>query len=171
MQRRISNKIQLGDTLNPVLDYSGVPAVGDEANFKNIYGKIDKIGAFWKSEKADESLARYILNLFPVTRQNQVAGTNPRKVFASVTYLDKKNLEFILELAAKPYSNYSTMELVLPIQITRYTTKAAQLNGDMINVNNYLARWITILILDDILTIQEFYQQIMLMFVNLLLLN
>ena len=119
MQRRISNKIQLGDTLNPALDYSGVPAVDGKANLESIYGKIDKIGRFWKSGKADESLARYIPNLLPVTRQNQLADTNPRKAFASITYSDKKNLEFILELAANTYSNYSSMELVLPIQITK----------------------------------------------------
>ena len=108
------------------LDYSGVPAVDDEANLESIYGK------------ADESLARYIPNLLPVTRQNQLADTNPRKAFASITYSDKKNLEFILELAANTYSNYSSMELVLPIQITKNTTKTAQLDADMITVNNFL---------------------------------
>ena len=137
MQRRISNKIQLGDTLNPALDYSGIPAVDDEANLESTYEKIDKIGRFWKSGKADESLARHIPNLFPVTRQNQLADTNPRKAFASITYSDKKNLEFILELAANTYSNYSSMELVLPIQITKNTTKTAQLDADMITVNNF----------------------------------
>ena len=101
------------------MDYSGVPAVDDEANLESIYEKIDKIGGFWKSGKTDESLARYIPNLLPVTRQNQLADTNPRKAFASITYSDKKNLEFILELAANTYSNYSSMELVLPIQITK----------------------------------------------------
>ena len=138
MQRRISNKIQLGDTLNPALDYSGLPAVDDEANLESICGKIDKIDGFWKSGKADESLARYIPNLLPVTRQNQLADTNPRKAFASITYSDKKNLEFILELAANTYSNYSSMELVLPIQITKNTTKTAQLDAEMITVNNFL---------------------------------
>ena len=98
---------------------------------------------FWKSGKADENLARYIPNLLPVTRQNQIAGTNPRKAFASVTYSDKKNLEFIIELAANTYSNYSSIKLVLPIQMTKNTTKTAQLDGDMITVNNFFARWIT----------------------------
>ena len=42
MQQRISNKIQLGNTLNPALDYSGVPAIDDEANLESIYGKIDE---------------------------------------------------------------------------------------------------------------------------------
>ena len=64
MQQRISNKIQLGNTLNPALDCSGVPAIANEANLESIYGKIDKIGGFWKSGKADESLARYIPNLY-----------------------------------------------------------------------------------------------------------
>ena len=82
MQWRISNKIQLGDTLNLALDYRGVPAVNDEANLESINGKIDKIDGFWKSGKADQSLARYIPNLLPVTRQNQLADNNPRKAFA-----------------------------------------------------------------------------------------
>ena len=133
----------MGNTLNPATDYSGIPAVDDEANLESIYGKVIKIGEFWKPGKADESLVRYIPNLLPVTRQNQIAGTNPRKAFVSVTYSDEKNLEFILELGANTYSNYSSMELVLPIQITKSTTKTVQLNGDMIAVNNFFACWIT----------------------------
>ena len=43
MQRPMSNKIQLGDTLNPLKDYGGVPSNGDEANLKSLYVKIDKI--------------------------------------------------------------------------------------------------------------------------------
>ena len=38
------------------------------ANLETIHGKTDKIGRFRKLEKADESLARYIPNLLPVTR-------------------------------------------------------------------------------------------------------
>ena len=51
MQRSISNKIQLGDTLNPLQDYGGVPAVDDEGNLENLYSKVDKIGVFWKLVK------------------------------------------------------------------------------------------------------------------------
>ena len=119
MPRNISNKIQLGNTLNPLQDYGGIPAVDDEGNLENLYSKIDKIGAFWKTGKADEDLWRYIPNVLPVTRQNQIAGSIPRKAFASVTYSDKNILEFVLELTANTYSNYSSMELVLLIQFTK----------------------------------------------------
>ena len=119
MQRNISNKIQLGDTLNPLQDYGNILAVGDERNLENLYNEVDKIRAFWKTGKADEDLSRYIPNILPVTRQNQIAGTIPRKAFASVTYSGKKILEFVLELTANTYSNISNIELVLPIQFTK----------------------------------------------------
>ena len=139
----MSNKIQLGNTLNPLQDYEGIPAVDDEGNLENLYSKVDKIGAFWKNGKADEDLSRYIPNILPVTRQNQIAGTIPRKAFASVTYSGKKILEFVLELTANTYSNYSSMELVLPIQFTKETNKAAQMDSDIITVNNFFGHRIT----------------------------
>ena len=77
MQQNLSNKIQLGDTLNPLQDYGGIPAVDDEGNLENLYSKVDKIGAFWKTGKADEDLSRYISNILPITRQNQIAWTIP----------------------------------------------------------------------------------------------
>ena len=89
MQRPVSNKIQLGDTLNPATDYGGVLSI-DEGNLKNLIEKVDKVGWFWKTNKADGELARYLLNILTVTRQNQVAGQFPRKAYASVTYSDKK---------------------------------------------------------------------------------
>ena len=46
MQQNLSNKIQVGDTLNPLQDYGGIPAINDEENLENLYSKVDKIGAF-----------------------------------------------------------------------------------------------------------------------------
>ena len=42
MQKAISNKIQLGDTLNPLDDYAGVPSINDEETLENLIGKVDK---------------------------------------------------------------------------------------------------------------------------------
>ena len=119
MQPNISNKIQLRDTFNTMLDYGGVSTVDDEANLENLYSKVDKVGGLWKTGKVDESLARYFPNILPVMRQNQIASSIPRKAFGSVTYSDMKILEFVLELTANTYGNYSSMELVLPIQFTK----------------------------------------------------
>ena len=87
-------------------------------------------------------MAKYIQNLVPVSRQNQISSSIPRKAFTSVPYSDMKILEFIIELAGNTYSNYSSMELVLPIQFTKKTAKTAQMDANVITVNNFFGQWI-----------------------------
>ena len=86
---------------------------------ENLIGKVDKARGFMSKGKADEDLARYFPNILPVTRQVQMAGEVPRKAYASVTYTDKKQLEFILDLTANTYSNFSTMEICLLLRFTK----------------------------------------------------
>ena len=54
-----------------------------------------------------------------------------------------KNLEFILELTANTYSNYSTMEIALPIQFTKSTNEEQQMGKDLVTVNNLFGHWLT----------------------------
>ena len=122
MQKAISNKIQLGDTLNPLKDYAGVPSINDEGNLENLIQKVDKVGEFWKRTKADEDLSRYFPNILPVTRQAKIAGELRRKASASVTYSDKKQLEFVLDLTANIYNNYSSKEICFPLKFTNGCT-------------------------------------------------
>ena len=133
MKRTISNKIQLGTTLNP-LDVGYIPSVDDEANLENLYSKVNKIGEFWKNGKADDNLARYIANLTGHSRQNQIACTLHRKSYASQMYSDLKNIEFIIELTPITFSTCTTMYVVLPLQFPKSPTKTAQLDDTMITV-------------------------------------
>ena len=77
MQKAISNKIELRDTLNPLHDYAGVPSINDDGILENLIGKVDKARGFMNTGKADGDLARYFPNILPVTRQAQVAGEAP----------------------------------------------------------------------------------------------
>ena len=128
MQKAISNKIELGDTLNPLHDYAGVQSINDE-KLENLIGEVDKARGFMSTGKADGDLARYFPNILPVTRQAQVAGKVLRKVYTSVTCTDKKQLEFILDLTANTYSNFSTMEICLALQFTKKTIKICKWTG------------------------------------------
>ena len=53
MQKAISNKIQLGNTLNPLDDYAGVLSINDEGTLENLIWKVDKVWGFLKTGKAD----------------------------------------------------------------------------------------------------------------------
>ena len=141
MQKALSKKIQLGDTLNPLDDYAGIPSINDEGTLENLIGKVDKVRGFLKTGKADGDLSRYFPNILPITRQSQVAGKLPRK--ASVIYSDKKQLEFILDLTASTYSNYNSMEICLPLKFTKKSKKALQMDAQMMTVNNSFGHWFT----------------------------
>ena len=94
MQKPISNKIQIVQTLNPARDYGGVSSINDKGMLENILSNVDKSTNFIKTGRADEDLSRYYPNILPITRQAQVAGKLPRKAYASGTYTDKKKFEF-----------------------------------------------------------------------------
>ena len=45
MQKPISVKIQLGETLNPARDYGGVLSINDEETLENYYQKLIRCSA------------------------------------------------------------------------------------------------------------------------------
>ena len=137
MQKPISNKIQIVQTLNPARDYGRVSSINDKGMLENILSNVDKSTNFIKTGRADEDLSRYYPNILPITRQAQVAAELPRKAYASETYTDKKKFEFVLEMTANTYSNYSTMLVCIPAQFTKRTSKCTQMDATMVTVNNF----------------------------------
>ena len=96
MQREIGDKIQLGDTLNPLNDVSAVPAIDNTSNVKDVFGKIGKLGDLWDRGKADASLIRYLPGGSEVLRQGKIFNIVPKKAYVSSTYTDKKHLNLQL---------------------------------------------------------------------------
>ena len=140
MQTEISNKIQLGETLNPLNDVSAVSSIDNTCNLKDVFGKVDKLGDLCDKGTADASLIRYIPGLTNVSRQGKIFNIVPKKVYTISKYTDKKTLEFTIELAANTHTNYISMCIFLPIQIKKATNKAQ--NVDVITVNNFVCHWL-----------------------------
>ena len=55
-------------------------------------------------------------------------------------------LKFILDLTANTYSNFSTMEICLPLKFTKKSNEALQMKAQMITVNIFLDIGLLILI-------------------------
>ena len=142
-QKPISNRIEFGQNLNPLRDYAGVPSINDDGNVQTLIDKVDKLGNFWKSGRADGDLIRYIPNILPVTRQNLINGIDSRQAYANETYTDRKTLDFTIKLAPNTYTNYATMEIVLPIKLMKKSNRSTAIDGNLIPVNNFFCRWFT----------------------------
>ena len=51
-------------------------------------------------------------------------------------------LEFVIDITANHYINFSTLVLCLPITFRKRTNKAQPIDATMIPVNNFFAHWI-----------------------------
>ena len=56
MQREISNKIQLGETLNTLNNVLVVSSRDNTSNLKDVFEKVDKLGDLWDRGYANSSL-------------------------------------------------------------------------------------------------------------------
>ena len=91
MQREISNKIQLGETLNLLNNVSAVFSIDNTSNLKDVFGKVDKLRELWDKGTTDASLKRYIPDLSNVLRQGKIFNIVPKKARITSTYSNKKN--------------------------------------------------------------------------------
>ena len=103
MQREISNKIQLGKTLNLLIDISAVLSIDNSSNLKNVSGKVDKLQDLWDKGHADASLIRYIPGLSNVSRQEQIVNIVKKKAYPTSIYTNKKTLELTIDCSSGKY--------------------------------------------------------------------
>ena len=96
MQREISNKIQLGETLNLLNNVSAVSSINNTSKLKDVLGRVNKLGDLWDRGQANASLIRYIPGLSNVLRQGKIFIMVPKKAYATSTYTDKKHLNLQL---------------------------------------------------------------------------
>ena len=72
IKREISNKSQLGETLNLLNNVLAASSIDNPSNLKDVFGKVDKLGDLWEKGTADASLIRYIPGLSNVSRQGKI---------------------------------------------------------------------------------------------------
>ena len=142
MQQEIGNKYFPGANLNPLNDVSSVPSIDNTSSLDNAVKKVDLLGNLWEHGKTEVSLARYIPGITKPSRQGQITSIEEKKAYCDDTYNDKRNLEFVVKLSAGKYTNYSTMQLVLPVRFKKKTDDKVNLAGTVVTANNFFTRWL-----------------------------
>ena len=119
-----------------------IPSIDNISDLKDLFRKVDKLGNLWEDGKVGYRLIRYPPGLANISRQGQIYNIVPKKAYASSNYTDKKTLEFNILLASNTYTNYSSLMIVLPVQIKKGTNAAQNIDATMIAVNNFFAHWL-----------------------------
>ena len=143
MQRDISNRNTLGDTLNPIDDARQSTAI-DRAtpNYDHAKEKVQKIKYLINMGNYDADLAKCIPGLTDFAIQGMLDDIDTREKVAHPSYKDKEQLDFQILLTENYYVNPANIHISFPIKILKSSDNTADIDSDLITVNNFFAHWV-----------------------------
>ena len=72
MQSARSDRVKLGENLNPLKNATGIEAVDFSADIDNLIGKIDKLKTLYDKGQVDADILRYIPGMSKIMYQSQI---------------------------------------------------------------------------------------------------
>ena len=143
MQRDISNRNTLVDTLNPFDDARRSTAIHRAtSNYNDAKEKVQKIRDLINMGKYDADLAKYIPGLTDLAIQGTLYDIDTREKVAHPSYKDKEQLDFQILLTENYYGNPENIHICFPIKIKKKSNNNSDIDGDLITVNNFFAHWV-----------------------------
>ena len=143
MQRDISNKNTLGDTLNPINNIRRSTAIDrTTSNYNDAKEKVQKIRDLINMGKYDANLVKYIPCLADLAIQGMLDDIDTRENVAHPSYKDKEQLDFQILLTENYYVNQSNKHICFPIKIKKKSNNNSDIDHDLITVKNFFAHWV-----------------------------
>ena len=120
MQRNISNRNTLGDTLNPIDNARRLTAIDRmTSNYNDAKEKVQKIRDLINMGKYDADLAKYIPGLTDLVIQGMLDDFDTREKVAHPSYKDKEQLGFQILLTENYCVNPANDHICFPIKIKK----------------------------------------------------
>ena len=143
MQRDISDKNTLGDTLNPLNDMRRSTAIDrTTSNYNDAKEKVQKIRDLINMGKYDADLVKYIPGLADLAIQGMLDDIDTREKAAHSSYKDKEQLDFQILSTENYYVNPSNIHICFPIKFKKSSDNSSNIDSDLITVNNFFAHWV-----------------------------
>ena len=143
MQRDISDRNTLGDTLNPINDARRSTAIDrTTSNYNDAKEKVQKIRDLINMGKYDADLAKYIPGLMDLAIQGMLDDIDTREKVAHPSYKDKEQLDFQILLTENYYVNPANIHICFPIKIKKKFNNSSDIDDHLITVNNFFAHWV-----------------------------
>ena len=142
-KNNIDNKVTLGDTLNPYDDACRSSAVDRTAsNYNDAKEKMQKIGELISTGRYDEDLSKYIPSIHELAFKGMLEDIDIKEKTAHPSYKDMEQLDFQILLTENYYVNPNGIHICFPIKIKKGANTAADIDRDVIIVNNFFAHWV-----------------------------
>ena len=143
MQRKISDKNTLGETLNPYNDARRSTAIDrTTSNYNNAKEKVQKIKDLINMGKYDADLVKYIQSLLELAIQGMLDDIDTKEKVAHPSYKYMEQLDFQILLTENYYVNPNSIHICFPMKIKKKSNNNADIGGHLITVNSFFGHWI-----------------------------
>ena len=143
MQREISDKNTLAETLNPYNNARRSTAFDrTTSNYNDTKEKVQKIRDLINMGKYDADLAKYISGLIDLAIQGMLHDIDTREKVVHPSYKYMEDLDFQIHLTESYYVNPNSIHICFPIKIKKKSNNNADIGGDLVTVNNFFTHWI-----------------------------
>ena len=143
MQREISDKIFLGNTVSPCEDAGRSSAIERTAsNYNDAKEKVRKITELINTERYDEDIAKYIPGLLELKFQDMLEDIDTREKVAHFSYTNMEQLDFQILLTDNYCINTNSIHICFPIKIKKKTNQALDIDAEILTVNNFFAHFV-----------------------------
>ena len=143
MQRKIDNKVFLGQTVSSFDDIGNSSAIDRTAsNYTDAKEEVRKIGELISTGKYDADIAKYIPGILEMKFQGMLEDIDTWEKVAHPSYKGMEELDFQILLKDNYYINPNSIHFCFPMKIEKATNEATDIDGDLITVNNFFAHLI-----------------------------
>ena len=142
MQRKIDNEVQFGKTVS-LFDTTGQSSYVDRtaSNFINTSEKVQKLKRLINTGEYNADIAKYIPGMLELAFQGMIENIDSKEQVAHISYKDMETLEFQIMLT-NYYTNPDSMHICFPVKIKKVSDESADIDSDLITVNNFFAHFI-----------------------------
>ena len=90
----------------------------------------------------DKNLGKYISGLLKLAFQGMLEDIDTKEKTAHPCYKGMEQLDFQILLTENYYVNSKGIHICFQIKVKKETNNAANIDGDLITVNNFFAHWV-----------------------------
>ena len=135
MQREISDKIFLGQTVSSFDDIGNSSAIDRIASFyTGAKEKVRKIIELISTGKYDSDITKYIPGILEMKFQGMLKDIDTREKVARSSYKEMEELDFQISLADNYHVNLNSIHLCFPMKIKKSSNESSDIDADMITV-------------------------------------
>ena len=143
MQREIGTQVDIGKNTSAFESIGHVPSIDKTGSyFDKADTKVKKLKRLIDTGEYDANTARYIPGTLELVYQGMLDDIKTIEQVAHPSYKDLETFDFQLLLDKNLYTNLNSVHFVFPIKFKKRSDKSADIDAELITVNNFFAHWI-----------------------------